>query len=53
VDGVADSSCPKCGHDAEWEFYVFVDNDIIARVAPADGTYNFVAAGRTYIVLQN
>ena len=52
VDGVAEPPCPKCGFDGEWEFYVFVEGDRISRVLQADGTYDFVRAGRTYLVLQ-
>ncbi len=52
VDGVAETPCPNCGFDDEWEFYVFVESDKISRVVQADGTYDFAAAGRTHLVLQ-
>jgi len=52
IDGVADSPCPTCGHDSEWNFYVFVNDDRIVRVAPANGTHDFATAGHTYIELE-
>jgi hypothetical protein len=52
VDGEAETPCANCGFDDMWEFYVFVECDKITKVLPADGSYDFGAAGRTYIVLQ-
>lgn len=52
TDGVAETPCPHCGFDGEWAFYVFIDRDIISRATPADGTYDFVSAGETHLVLK-
>jgi hypothetical protein len=52
VDGVAETPCSNCGFDDEWGFYVLLECDQISRAVPADGTYDFSAAGRSYIVLQ-
>jgi len=43
--------CPACGYTGDWDFYVFVENDRIVGVAEADGTYDFVRAGSTYLEL--
>lgn len=51
VDGVAESPCPSCGYD-EWDFYVFVEDGRIARVTQADGSFDFVNARQTYIVVE-
>jgi hypothetical protein len=51
VDGVSDSACPVCGYDDDWDFYVFVEHDRIARVTAADGTHDFIGAGTTYLEL--
>jgi len=52
VDGAADSACDACGYDGDWDFYVFVDNDVVVRVEPADGRYDFVSAEHTYLDLE-
>jgi hypothetical protein len=52
VDGVAEGRCPHCKYDGEWDFYIFIEQDKITRVEPANGAYNFASANRTYIVLQ-
>jgi len=52
VDGVAETPCPKCGFDDEWEFYVFVERDKISRVVQADGSYDFSAMDQAHLVLQ-
>ncbi len=49
ADGAADSPCPACGYEGDWDFYVFVERDRIAGVTDADGTYDFVRAGSTYV----
>jgi len=51
ADGAADSACPACGYAGEWDFYVFIERDCIVRVTEADGTYDFVRAGSTYMEL--
>lgn len=40
VDGVAER-CRQCGNDDEWNFYVFVERDVIVAVEPATGEYRF------------
>jgi hypothetical protein len=52
VSGVADGPCPACGFDGDWDLYVFVEADLITRVISSDGTHDFVAAQKTYLVLQ-
>ena len=52
VDGVAETPCPHCGFDDEWNFYVFLVEDRIVRVEPATGEYDFARVQSTYIVLQ-
>lgn len=52
VDGVAETPCPLCGFDDEWNFYVFLIEDRIVRVEPATGAYDFARVQSTYIVLQ-
>ena len=51
ADGAADSSCPACGYEGDWDFYVFIERDRIVRVTQADGTHDFVRAGRSYLDL--
>ncbi len=51
VDGVAETPCPLCGYDDEWNFYVHIKDDEIDQVEPGTGEYDFVAAGRTFLVL--
>lgn len=51
ADGAAESACPACGFDGDWDFYVFIERDRIIRVTQADGTHDFVRAGRTYLGL--
>ncbi|MBK8013951.1 MAG: hypothetical protein IPK13_21710 [Deltaproteobacteria bacterium] len=50
-DGAADSPCPACGYAGDWDFYVFIEHDRIVGVSEADGTYDFVRAGRTHLDL--
>ena len=52
VDGVAETPCPHCGFDDEWNFYVFLVDGRIVRVELATGAYDFARVQRTYIVLQ-
>jgi hypothetical protein len=35
VDGIVEQACPKCGTDKEWNVYVHVENDRIARIENA------------------
>jgi hypothetical protein len=49
ADGAADSVCPACGYTGDWDFYVFIENDRIVGVTEADGRYDFVRAGSTYL----
>lgn len=52
ADGEADSACPACGYDEDWSFYVFIERDRIIEVTAADGTYDFVRAGDSYLDLE-
>jgi hypothetical protein len=52
VAGVAGSSCPKCAYEEPWDFYVYIENNVISGVEPADGRHNFVAAHEGYLVLR-
>ena len=51
IDGIAEG-CPTCGFDEEWNFYIFLENDIIQTVEPASNRYDFCRVGLTYIVLE-
>lgn len=51
VDGAADSSCDACGYDGDWDFYVFIDGDVVVRVEPADGRFDFLGADGSYLDL--
>ncbi len=51
VDGAADSACDACGYEGDWDFYVFVDSDVVVRVEPADGRFDFVGAADSYLDL--
>lgn len=51
VDGVVAGKCPKCGYDDEWNVYVHIECDRIARVENATGKYQFVADSN-YVVLE-
>lgn len=51
ADGAADSPCPACGYAGDWNFYVFIEHDRIIQVTEADGTYDFVRAGSSYLEL--
>jgi len=51
VDGASDAPCPACGYTGDWDFYVFIEYDRITEVAEADGTYDFVRAGTSFLYL--
>lgn len=51
VDGAAANPCSRCGYSAEWNAYVHVENDVLARVEDADGSFDFAAARANYIVV--
>lgn len=51
ADGAADSACPACDYAGDWDFYVLIENDRILGVSEADGTYDFVTTGSTYLEL--
>jgi hypothetical protein len=51
VDGTAEK-CASCGYNAERDFYVFVEHDVIKAVEPASNRYDFARANQTYIVLE-
>jgi hypothetical protein len=53
ADGAADARCPSCEYDGDWDFYVFIERDRIVRVAPADGSYDFLAVDAPYVVLDS
>ena len=52
VDGVAETACAVCGFDDEWSFYVHIMSDEIHQVDPATDEFDFVGAGRTFVVLK-
>lgn len=49
VDAVVER-CPSCNMDS-WDLYVEIDDGRIASVTTADGSYDFVRAGKTYVIL--
>ena len=51
LDGEGES-CPVCRYDGDWGFYVYIERDRIVEVQPADGRYDFVTSGSSYIVLK-
>lgn len=51
VNGIAETACFNCGYD-DWYFYVFVERDIITSVISADGRYDFVGVGKTFLVIR-
>ncbi len=52
VDGVAALSCGACGKAEERDFYVWIDNNKIVRVAESDGTIDFIREGKTYVTVR-
>ncbi|MFO0988477.1 MAG: hypothetical protein U1F37_14080 [Alphaproteobacteria bacterium] len=52
VDAVAETPCPKCGFDHEWNLYVHVENNHLAKLENATGEHDFVRQEKTYIVLR-
>ncbi|MGE0787633.1 MAG: hypothetical protein AB7S26_18300 [Sandaracinaceae bacterium] len=50
--GVADAGCPVCGYEGDWDFYVLFEHDQIVGVEAADGRYDFMRAGATYLELE-
>lgn len=51
VDGVAEP-CAKCSSENEWNFYVFLERDVIVAVEPTTGEHRF-PTDRTFIVLED
>jgi hypothetical protein len=52
VDGVAETECPSCGHDDEWNLYVHVESDRLVKVETATGEHDFLWLKRNYAVLR-
>ena len=52
VSGFA-GQCPACGDAPDVAYDVFIHNDVIEDVRPADGTFSYLGLGETYIVLDD
>jgi hypothetical protein len=50
LDG-AGERCPKCGY-SDWDFYVFLQDDVLSSVKVASGEFDFVSTGGEPIILQ-
>jgi hypothetical protein len=50
VDGEA-GPCGSCGYDGEWSVDIFIDQDIIEKVAQRSGRFKFAHGDKTYIVV--
>ena len=56
VDAIAETDCSSCGYGPspdEWNLYVFLQGDRIVKLETADGSYDFLNAGQTFIVLED
>lgn len=51
ADGAADTPCSVCDYSGDWDFYVYIERDCIARVERADGKYDFIQAAKKYLEL--
>lgn len=51
VDGEA-SGCTLCSYDEDWPVYVFARSDVLDRVVPATGGYDFVTTHTSFLVLE-
>lgn len=49
VEGVAESPCPACGYDNEWNLYLNVENDRLVSAETATGKYNFAKEGSSFV----
>jgi hypothetical protein len=52
VDGVVAGKCPRCRYDGEWNVYIHIEDDRIARVENATGKFDFAKYGSNYIVIE-
>ena len=44
--------CPVCGHVPDQTYDVFVRRDVIEDVRPSDGSYDYAAAGKGYVIAE-
>lgn len=50
VDAVAEE-CPNCGLN-NWDYEVWLENDVMASALPASGNYDFARNNETFIVVE-